>query len=131
MRALVFASMLAFAGPGSCSDQASAPTPSSAPAAQGKPNDWVPPESTTPAPSEVGRYTIIHSPQIESDTILLDTVTGRTWQLQKAEFLNGDPLGWQEIYRFDDPGALATMGSLYGYKKKEAPPPPVTLTPDH
>lgn len=29
----------------------------------------------------VGRYTIIHSPHIQRDTVLLDTATGRTWGL--------------------------------------------------
>jgi hypothetical protein len=31
-----------------------------------------------------GRYQIIHSPQTERDTILLDTATGRSWQLVEA-----------------------------------------------
>ena len=29
----------------------------------------------------VGRFIIVHSPEIERDTTLLDTATGRTWQL--------------------------------------------------
>lgn len=29
-----------------------------------------------------GRYIIIHSPHVQRDTVLLDTATGRTWQLQ-------------------------------------------------
>ena len=33
-------------------------------------------------PRVAGRYTIIHSPQVENDTMLLDTVTGRTWRLE-------------------------------------------------
>jgi hypothetical protein len=37
-----------------------------------------------PPPVVAGRYTIIHSPQVENDTMLLDTATGRTWRLENA-----------------------------------------------
>ncbi len=36
-------------------------------------------------PSAVGRYTIIHSPQLERDTFLLDTATGNSWQLTESK----------------------------------------------
>jgi hypothetical protein len=34
------------------------------------------------APPPVGRFAIIHSPQVENDTMLLDTVSGKTWRLE-------------------------------------------------
>jgi hypothetical protein len=42
-----------------------------------------------------GRYTIIHSPEVESDTMLLDTQTGKTWQLVQVK--DGGPLEWQPV----------------------------------
>lgn len=55
------------------------------------------PQPDAPEPSEVGRYVIIHSPQIEADTMLLDTVTGRTWQLVNAGTVKDQELLWQPV----------------------------------
>ncbi len=75
------------------------------------------PTSVPAAAVEIGRYTIIHSPLLEADTMLLDTATGRTWQLQKGTIYNGDPLIWTEIYRLDTPADYYNMNALYGLKK--------------
>jgi hypothetical protein len=48
------------------------------------PSAYVPPVETVRS-SEVGRYTIIHNPNGERDSELLDTVTGRSWKLIEAE----------------------------------------------
>ncbi len=48
-------------------------------------------------PSEIGRYAIIHSSQVERDTILLDTVTGRTWSRVEVTDLQGDPPAWDAM----------------------------------
>lgn len=46
-------------------------------------------------PGTVGRYTITHSPN-ERGTQLLDTATGRTWQLVEDQ---GGGLSWVRIHR--------------------------------
>lgn len=65
--------------------------------------------------SEVGRYTIIHSPHIEKDTMLLDTVTGQTWRLVVVTDSVGDPNAWEPVYRLD---TLADYAKLPPPKKK-------------
>jgi hypothetical protein len=47
------------------------------------PAAYVAPEAAVRS-SEVGRYTIIHNPGGERDSKLVDTVTGRSWQLVEA-----------------------------------------------
>jgi hypothetical protein len=68
-------------------------------ATEPKPSDKFDASTATPAQSEVGRYTIIHSPQIERDTMLLDTETGDTWQLVQTS-KDGD-LAWQSVKKSD------------------------------
>ena len=59
--------------------------------------------------SEVGRYTIVHSPHMQRDTILLDTVTGRTWQQVTYNDLKGDPTAWDPLYRADNSDELEEL----------------------
>jgi hypothetical protein len=42
----------------------------------------------------VGRYVIVHSPQVERDVILLDTATGRTWYQASLTDLTDEPSVW-------------------------------------
>jgi hypothetical protein len=49
----------------------------------------------TAPPLPVGRYTIIHSPQVENDTMLLDTSTGHTWRLENS--IEQKELVWVKI----------------------------------
>jgi hypothetical protein len=57
-----------------------------------------------PVPSLlVGRYTIIHSPQVERDTMLLDTATGDTWQLVNLGKDENTGQGWQFTAKLDGP----------------------------
>jgi hypothetical protein len=60
-----------------------------------KAEDQLPPGFTTVKP-EPGRYQIVASALVRADTFLLDTWTGRVWQIviDKA----GSPL-WQEMYK--------------------------------
>jgi hypothetical protein len=53
-----------------------------------------------PPPIIAGRYTIIHSPQVERDTMLLDTATGRTWQLVNNGTDQQEVLAWQPVARY-------------------------------
>ena len=49
-----------------------------------------------------GRYVIVHSPHIQRDTVLLDTVTGKTWQMQTDSSREGDPVVWTPLARTDN-----------------------------
>lgn len=54
----------------------------------------------SPYPKVAGRWTIIHSPQVERDTMLLDTATGRTWQLVNVGgAADNEVLAWQPVVR--------------------------------
>ena len=64
-------------------------------------NQAAPPTPSQSIVPQIGRWTIIHSPQIESDTMLLDTTTGDTWQLVKLEKDVSMGLGWQFIGKID------------------------------
>ena len=48
-----------------------------------------------------GRYVIVHSPHKQSDTVLLDTATGKTWQLQSDAAR--DAVIWVPMARSDNP----------------------------
>lgn len=87
-----------------------------------KPSD--PPASPpvqVPAP-EIGRFTIIHSPQVERDTMLVDTVTGQTWQLVSMTAFKGDPLAWQPVPQVNTQQDYAALEQQYGPKAKPALP---------
>jgi hypothetical protein len=47
--------------------------------------------------SDVGRFVIVHSPHLEVDTMLLDTVTGRSWQLVNVGSDKNQELAWQPV----------------------------------
>ena len=51
---------------------------------------------------QVGRYVIVHSPQIERDTVLLDTATGKTWEAVTFTNLEDAPTAWRPMARTDD-----------------------------
>jgi hypothetical protein len=74
--------------------------------------------------SEVGRYVIVHSPHIERDTILLDTVTGRTWELESLTYLNDDPDAWEPVPQLNSQSDRDAIAALDGRKPKDAPPTP-------
>jgi hypothetical protein len=55
-------------------------------------------EGTEANPSlPIGRFTIIHSPLVERDTVLLDTTTGDTWMLVRLGNDDNSPLSWQPL----------------------------------
>jgi hypothetical protein len=49
-----------------------------------------------------GRYVIVHSPHIQSNTMLLDTLTGKTWQLTKFVDREGEPVAWEPVAHTDN-----------------------------
>jgi hypothetical protein len=68
--------------------------------------------------AEVGRYVIVHSPHIERDTMLLDTVTGRTWVLESLSDLNDDPNAWEPVPQLNSQADRDAIVTLYGRKPK-------------
>jgi hypothetical protein len=68
-------------------------------------------------PSEIGRYTIIHSPQAERDTILLDTVTGKTWSRVEVTDIVGEPPAWDPMPELNTPADIAALAQVHGWKK--------------
>jgi hypothetical protein len=58
--------------------------------------DW----STSEHPA--GRFQIFYSPHAARDTFLLDTETGRVWQLTGFSYLDGEPVAWDLMTRIDN-----------------------------
>ena len=71
----------------------------------------------------VGRYVIIHSPIVERDTMLLDTVTGRTWQLVEETDLNDGPLAWSPVPQLNTKEDMDALIKKHGFKPTSAAPP--------
>ncbi|MBB3692454.1 hypothetical protein [Sphingomonas sp. BK580] len=49
---------------------------------------------------------IVHSPHVQKDTILLDTATGKTWQLA-IDGSRGDAVFWTPLARQDNEAEVA------------------------
>lgn len=49
-------------------------------------------ESITHAPNQ--RFQILFSPHKAADTFMLDTQTGKVWQLTQFSDVNGEPVVW-------------------------------------
>jgi hypothetical protein len=86
-----------------------------------------PPPAAAPTPpakvSEVGRYVIVHSPQVERDTVLLDTVTGRTWGLVAETDLAGTPYAWVPQPQLNTQADYAALRQDYAPAPKGSKPP--------
>lgn len=54
-----------------------------------------------------GRYVIVHSPHKQSDTVLLDTVTGKTWLQVEDASREGTPIYWANMAREDNAAEMA------------------------
>ncbi|HEX7856254.1 MAG TPA: hypothetical protein VF489_09065 [Sphingobium sp.] len=67
-----------------------------------------------------GRFVIVHSPHVQRDTVLLDTATGKTWQLQSAAFREGEPEVWEPMTRMDN---AAEVAELNRYNPPKPQPP--------
>ena len=76
------------------------------------------PPAPAPKASEVGRYVIIHSPQAERDTILLDTVTGRTWSRVEVTDLVDEPPAWDPMPQLNSPQDIEAFAGIHGRKPK-------------
>lgn len=70
-----------------------------------------------------GRYQIVMNPNAAVHTYLLDTATGRIWQLSRFTFLNGDPQAWDIMERLDNGEEYRGFVSRHGRKTPAAPTP--------
>ena len=61
-----------------------------------------------------GRFRIVFSPHARADTFLLDTQTGRVWQLMG---LNGEPTAWAPMTRLDNSQDQAAFARAHGVKR--------------
>ena len=68
-----------------------------------------------------GRYQIVINPQARADTFLLDTATGRVWQLIIYGDLNGEPPAWQLMKRVDSDLDLKKLRNEFGVKSAGQP----------
>jgi hypothetical protein len=76
----------------------------------------------SPKPSEVGRFVIVHSPEAERDTILLDTVTGRTWSRVEVTDITDEPPAWDPMPQLNSAKDLEALVAVHGSKAKSPPP---------
>jgi hypothetical protein len=78
------------------------------------------------APIQNGRFQIFFNPNVRADTFLLDTQTGKVWQLTKFTNLIGDPTVWNRMERIDDDKQEFQLTRSYGVKKTEEPEEPTS-----
>ena len=64
-----------------------------------------------------GRFRIFFSPHARSDTYLVDTQTGKVWQLTQFTGLNGEPTAWSPMSRFDNSEDQAAFVRAHGAKR--------------
>jgi hypothetical protein len=73
-----------------------------------------------PTPSQVqtsgGRYQIIFSPRTERATFMLDTQTGRVWQVINYSYLTGDPTVWVLMDQVNTPADEDKLDAKYPRK---------------
>ena len=60
-------------------------------------------------PDQYGRYVITFSPFARADSFLLDTQTGKVWQLTRFSDLEGEPLMFKNL-----DGSIATANLANG-----------------
>jgi hypothetical protein len=65
------------------------------------------------------RFRIVFSPHARADTFLLDTQTGRVWQLMG---LNGEPTAWTPMTRLDSAEAQAAFARSHGVRRSPQGP---------
>lgn len=91
------------------------------------------------ASQALGRYVIVHSPHVQSGTILLDTATGKTWNEVQEVNMVDKPLAWRPMPQLNSEADTDAFGKIHGWKGKTSkaeavpsdlpqPPPGYTLT---
>jgi hypothetical protein len=76
------------------------------------------PEAAPSDGSGVGRFVNVHSPHVERDTMLLDTVSGRTWEKVTVSDAANQPSVWVPVSQMNEQKDWA---SLYNQHPKVAP----------
>ncbi len=83
-------------------------------------------EGHLPEAAAPGRFQIIASSQARGSPFLLDTQTGRVWQLRDFAGLVGSPTAWHEMTIIDDRGQMGITSTqfqkLYPPRRGEVPP---------
>jgi len=69
-----------------------------------------------------GRFVIMFSPLVRADTFLLDTATGKIWQMVQMSDVKGEPKAWEFMDRVDDFKAESAFIAAHGGFKPEATP---------
>ena len=65
---------------------------------------------------QVGRYKIVYLPRGARDVILLDTVSGQTWNLVRYVDVNGSPVVWEWMHKLDADKDFEAMVADIGVK---------------
>lgn len=96
---------------GACGNREQPPAPASGkiPVAAGSEAVAIPPPQRAddmPQQAGPGRYQIVSQSQVRAGPFLLDTQTGRIWQLREFPGLEGAPSAWREMTIIDDRGAM-------------------------
>jgi hypothetical protein len=64
---------------------------------------------------------IVHSPQVERDTMLLDTVTGRTWSRVEISDVRGTPPAWEPVPQLNEPADFEALLKRRGENPDQSP----------
>lgn len=81
-----------------------------------------PASSTEKEVSLNGRYQLMVNPNAPTDTLLLDTQTGKVWQRRKFSYIPGEPIAWTFMERVDDVGQVTTFEAYHNGLKPLNPP---------
>ncbi|MEO7027526.1 MAG: hypothetical protein ABI056_08230 [Caulobacteraceae bacterium] len=75
---------------------------------------------------QIGRFVIVHSAEVERDTILLDTATGRTWSRVQVDDLTDEPAAWDPMPQLNSNADRAGLEHAHPPKNGA----PTSSTPD-
>jgi hypothetical protein len=67
--------------------------------------------------NDEGRFRIFFSPHARSDTYLVDTQSGKVWQLTQFTGLNGEPTAWSPMPHLDNAEDQAAFVRAHGAKR--------------
>ena len=76
-------------------------------------------------PVQSGRFQIFFSPHARAETFLVDTQTGKVWQLVKFTDVQGEPTVWNNMDRLDDDAQALEFFRQRGMKETKNPNSPV------
>ena len=76
-------------------------------------------------PDQHGRYVIVFSPIVRADTFLLDSQTGKVWELVTITDVNGQPRIWNAMDRVD------SSGQFVEWLRRQSPKADTESAPSH